>query len=92
MNPSAGLDPSVFALIGAYFMLYGVPDAIPVAQGQKRWVRIAALAAIWLGFQIVFSVIAQSFDFSVTIIPPVGGLVVGVLLARPLLAWAYRKA
>lgn len=90
--PSAGLDAPVFAVIGAYFMLYGVPRAIPITQGKSRSAQIAILAGIWLAIQIAFSIAAQSFEVSVTIVEPIGGLIAGVALARPLLAWAYRKA
>ena len=90
--PSAGLDAPVFAVIGAYFMLYGVPAAIPIARHHNRLTQIAILAAVWMAIQIAFAVIAQSFAVSVTIVEPIGGLIAGVALARPMLAWAYRKA
>ena len=90
--PSAGLDASVFAIIGAYFMLYGVPSTIPVARHHSRLTQIAILAGVWLAIQIVFAIIAQSFEVSVTIVEPIGGLLAGVALAKPLLAWNYRKA
>ena len=90
--PSAGMDASVFALIGAYLMLYGVPRFMPVFDGQPRSVQIAIIAAIWLAFQMILAVVTQSFELSVTIVEPLGGLLAGVLLARPLLAWTYRKA
>lgn len=90
--PSAGLDAAVFAVIGAYFMLYGVPSAIPVARHHSRLTQIAILAGIWLAIQILFAIIAQSFAISVTIVEPIGGLITGVALAKPLLAWNYRKA
>ncbi|GAA0335744.1 hypothetical protein GCM10009087_52730 [Sphingomonas oligophenolica] len=90
--PSAGADAAVFAVIGAYFMLYGVPRAIPVSRAHSRSIQIAILAAVWIGFQIIFALVAGSFELSVTIIEPLGGLAAGVALARPLLAWTYRKA
>ncbi|WCM28332.1 rhomboid family intramembrane serine protease [Sphingomonas sp. QA11] len=90
--PSAGLDAAVFAVIGAYFMLYGVPAAIPVARHHSRTAQIAILAGIWLAIQIAFAIVAQNFAVSVTIVEPIGGLIAGVALARPLLAWVYRKA
>lgn len=90
--PSAGLDPSVFALIGAYFVLYGIPAAIPIAPGRSRAVKIVVLAGLWVLFQLAFSAAVQHFELSVTIIAPLGGLIAGCALARPLLAWTYRKA
>lgn len=89
---SAGLDAPLFAVIGAYFMLYGVPDAIPIARHHNRLTQIAILAGIWMAVQIAFAVLAQSFAVSVTIVEPIGGLLAGMALAKPMLAWAYRKA
>ena len=91
-TPSAGADAVVFAVIGAYFMLYGVPRAITFVRGHARVAQIGILAACWLALQIIFAIIAQSFELSVTIVEPLGGLAAGVALARPLLAWSYRKA
>ena len=90
--PGAGLDPALFAVIGAYFMLYGMPAALPIGRGQTRAVQIAMLAGVWFGIQAVFSVVGQNFEMSVTFVEPIGGLLAGVLLARPLLRWQYRRA
>lgn len=90
--PGAGLDPAVFALIGAYFMLYGLPAALPIGAGQSRAVRIAMLAGIWFAIQAVFALIMQSFELSVTFVEPIGALLAGTLLAQPLLRWQYRRA
>ena len=92
LMPSAGADAAVFAVIGAYFMLYGVPHAIPVSRAYSRSAQVGILAAIWMAFQIVFAIIAGGFEVSVTIVEPLGGLAAGVALARPILAWSYRKA
>lgn len=90
--PGAALDPVMFAIIGAYFMLYGLPRAFPIGAGQTRPVQIAMLAGIWFGIQLVFSLIGGQFEFSVTYVEPLCGLVAGVALARPLLRWNYRRA
>ncbi|MDB5696374.1 MAG: hypothetical protein JWN21_1917 [Sphingomonas bacterium] len=87
-SPSGGL----FAIIGAYLMLYGVPRGLPVKANGGRAVQIATIAAIWAALQLVFAVVAGGVDFSVQIIEPLGGLVVGAALARPVLAWRYRRA
>lgn len=89
---SAGSTPSMFAIIGAYLMLYGVPQAMPVPRHLPRPAQIGVLALYWLGLQLAFSVAARSFELSVNIIDPIGGLLAGILLARPMLAWQYRKA
>lgn len=90
--PSGGAGPSLFAIVGAYFMLYGVPAALPVPRHLGRWAQIGMLALFWLLIQAVFAVAAQQFEVSVSIVDPLGGLVAGMLLARPLLAWRWRNA
>jgi hypothetical protein len=40
----------------------------------------------------VFALVAQNFEMSVTFVEPLGGLLAGVLLARPLLRWQFRRA
>ena len=89
--PTAGIDAGLFAAIGAYLMLYGIPAAIPVARGYSRSVQILGLALLWATIQAAFMLVGE-FELSVSLINPLGGLLVGALLARPLLAWRYRKA
>jgi membrane associated rhomboid family serine protease len=89
---SAGATAALFAVVGAYLMLYGVPRGIPIAQHQTRLVQIAALAGIWFAIQLAFMLAASSLEFSVSIIEPLGGLLAGVALAKPIMRWRYRKA
>jgi membrane associated rhomboid family serine protease len=90
--PSAGLDSALFGVIGSYFMLYGVPDSLPISRRFGRVGQIAILALIWIGIQLVFALTAGSFDPSTAMVAPVFGLVAGIALAKPMLAWRYRGA
>lgn len=90
--PSAGMDPALFGVIGGYFMLYGVPEALPTWRGFGRAGQIASLALFWIAFQLVLALAAGTFDPSTGLVAPIFGLIAGMLLARPLLAWRYRKA
>lgn len=89
---SAGLSTGLFAVIGAYLMLYGVPQALPVPRHLPRSLQIAILAGYWLVVQLVFSMVGGGLEISASIVGPIGGLIAGMLLARPLLAWHYRRA
>ncbi len=89
---TAGADAGLFAFVGAALMLYGVPAVIPINPRYSRPLQIAALAAFWCVIQIAFMLASGVFELSVSIINPLGGLLVGALLGRPLLAWRYRKA
>ena len=44
----------MFAVIGAYFMLYGVPSADPRVSGLWSVWQFAILAAIWMAIQMAF--------------------------------------
>jgi membrane associated rhomboid family serine protease len=90
--PSMGMTPSLFAVIGAYLMLYGVPRAIPVAPHHSRMVQIAIVVGIWAAIQVAFMLASGSFELSVSLVEPLGGLMAGLLLAQPMLKWRYRKA
>ena len=89
---SAGSSPSLFAAVGVYMMLYGVPRVLPIPPHLSRPLQIGLLALFWLAIQGAFAIAAKHFEISVSIIDPLGGLVAGILLARPLLAWKFRKA
>jgi len=89
--PTLGIDAGLFAAIGAYLMLYGIPAAIPIARGYSRPVQILGLALLWAATQMLFMLIGE-FELSVSLVNPLGGLLVGALIGRPLLRWRYRKA
>ena len=89
---TAGANAGLFALIGAYLMLYGVPRAVPVPRTQGPLVQIAALAALWVLVEATFMLATGSFEFSVSVLDPLGGLIAGAALARSLLRWRYRTA
>ena len=89
--PTAGIDAGFFATVGAYLMLYGIPSGISVARNYSRPVQILGLALLWVALQGMFMLIG-GFELSLSLVNPLGGLLVGALLARPLLAWRYRKA
>lgn len=89
---TAGADAGLFALIGAYLSLYGVPRVIPVAQHHSRAMQIGIVALIWAVVQLAFMLAGGSFELSVSLINPLAGMATGVLLAKPLLRFRYRGA
>ncbi|WP_181814767.1 rhomboid family intramembrane serine protease [Sphingomonas aracearum] len=90
--PTIGCESAILAMIGGYLMLYGLPRAVPVMPGRPRLHQIAAVAAIWTAFQLPFVLLSGAGALSVGLVEPLGGLIAGVALARPLLLWRYRKA
>ena len=90
--PGLGASGGLFAMIGAYLILYGIPAGLPLNLRGSRLAQIAALALIWGAVQLAFLLAIGGGDLSAGIIEPLGGLAAGVALARPLLAWRYRRA
>lgn len=90
--PTLGSGAALFAVIGAYLMLYGVPRAIPIGQQYSRPVQIAVIAAIWTAFHVLVMLVSGGAELSVSLVNPLGGLLAGALIARPLLRWRWRKA
>ncbi|MDB5677622.1 rhomboid family intramembrane serine protease [Sphingomonas bacterium] len=87
-DASAGL----FALVGAYLTLYGVPYILPVPRHYGRFAQIGALAGFWIVLQVAFMLASGVFELSLTVVNPLGGLIAGMMVARPLLRLRYRKA
>lgn len=90
--PGLGANGGLFAVIGAYLMLYGIPAGLPLNLRGSRATQVAALALIWAAVQLVFLLAVGGGDLSVSIIEPLGGLLAGAALARLLLRWRYRGA
>jgi membrane associated rhomboid family serine protease len=90
--PGFAASGGLFAVIGAYLMLYGIPRGLPLNIGGGRVAQVATLAGIWSLLQLAFGLASGGIELSVQIIEPLGGLAAGVALARPLLAWRYRRA
>ena len=92
LDVSIGANAALFAIIGAYFLLFGVPRAVNIGRSASRLGQILMLASIWMAIQLAFSLAAGSFEISTNIIAPMGALAAGLAVARPLLMWRYRKA
>ena len=92
VTPGLNANGALFAVVGGYLMLYGLPRGMPVTVGGSRPAQIAALAGLWALVQLAFMLVSRGSDLSVQLIEPLGGLAAGVALARPLLAWHYRRA
>ncbi len=88
--PMVGASGAISAIIGAYSMLFG-RNRINVADPNlARWLHALWLMAAWVVLQLVVG-----FAFvggQIAIGAHIGGFVVGVLLANPLLLWRYRGA
>jgi membrane associated rhomboid family serine protease len=92
INPMIGASGAVSAVLGAYAMLFGrnkVKVANPTA---ALWLNALWLIAGWIGLQLVIGVVSSRTDLNIAIGAHIGGFLIGLLLARPLLMFRYRKA
>lgn len=91
--PMIGASGAVSAFVGAYAMLYGRRRANPALHPEVAlWLHIAWLAAAWVVLQILLGIASRAGGIAIATAAHVGGFLIGVLLARPLLRWRYRNA
>ena len=57
-----------------------------------RWLHIAWLAAAWIVVQLLLGLVSRTEGMAIATAAHVGGFIAGLVLARPLLLWRYRKA
>lgn len=90
--PMIGASGAISALVGAYAMLYGQRRPSKLAPELARWVQIAWLAAAWIVVQLMLGLASRTEGMAIASAAHVGGFLAGLVLARPLLRWRYRKA
>jgi membrane associated rhomboid family serine protease len=90
--PMVGASGAVSALVGAYAMLYGQRRPSKLSPELARWLHIAWLAAAWIAVQLMFGLVSRGQGVAIASAAHIGGFLAGLLLARPLLRWRYRKA
>ena len=95
-SPMIGASGAISAIVAAYALLFGRnrPAAIgPVPGGV---VQVLWLAFAWIGIQALTGLAGMGVPGAggagIALGAHVGGFVVGLLLARPLLLWRYRHA
>jgi len=97
--PMIGASGAISALLGAYAMLYG-RNRVSVVSGRLAvWLNALWLVAAWVIMQLLVGLASAQGDFPLTgggmaiaAAAHIGGFVVGVLLANPLLRFRWRKA
>jgi len=90
--PMIGASGAISALVGAYALLYGKRRPTEAHPELARWLHILWLAAGWLVIQLLLGYASAVQGVMIAAAAHVGGFIAGLLLARPLLLWRYRKA
>lgn len=92
--PMIGASGAISAVIGAYAMLFG-RNRVRVANARAAlWLNVLWLLAAWIVLQVALGIVLSAGTDGVLLAvgAHIGGFVAGVLLARPLLLWRYRRA
>ena len=87
-----GASGAISALVGGYALLYGQRRPSRLPPEAARWLHVLWLAAAWVAVQLLVGLASATTGLAVATAAHVGGFVAGLLLARPILRWRYRKA
>jgi len=90
--PMIGASGAISALVGAYAMLYGQRRPSKYPPTVARWLHIAWLAVAWIAVQLMLGLVSSTKAMPIATAAHIGGFIAGLVLARPMLAWRYRKA
>jgi membrane associated rhomboid family serine protease len=90
--PMIGASGAISALVGAYSILYGQRRPSKYPPAVARWLHIVWLAVAWIVVQLMLGLVSRTEGMAIAAAAHIGGFIAGLVLARPMLAWRYRKA
>lgn len=99
LAPMIGASGAISAVLGAYAMLYG-RNRVSVVSGRLAvWLNALWLMAAWVILQLLVGMASSEGAFPLTgegmtiaAAAHIGGFVIGVILANPLLRFRWRNA
>ena len=92
VTPMIGASGAVSAVLGAYSILFGRNRVKVASPTLALWLNAAWLMAAWIVLQLIVGFTFAEVEPGVAVIAHIGGFLVGVALAYPLLLLRYRKA
>jgi membrane associated rhomboid family serine protease len=94
-----GASGAISAVLGAYAMLFGRNKVKVASPTLALWLNALWLMTAWVVLQICVGVALSGASFltggegvTIAVAAHIGGFILGVLLANPLLLFKYRKA
>ena len=97
--PMIGASGAISAVLGAYAMLFGRNKVKVSSPTLALWLNALWLMAAWVVLQICVGIALRGSSFvtggegvTIAVAAHIGGFIVGILLANPLLLFKYRKA
>lgn len=92
ISPMIGASGAISAVFGAYAMLFGRPRGFAAHPRIAMALNLLWLAAAWIVLQMLMGYATAGTGLAIAIAAHIGGFITGLLLARPLLLFRYRKA
>lgn len=99
VTPMVGASGAISAIIGAYAMLFGRNKVKVGNPTLALWLNALWLMAAWVVLQLCMGIALRGSNFlfsgegvQLAVAAHIGGFLVGLLLANPLLLFRYRKA
>lgn len=92
ITPMIGASGAISALLGAYALLFGRNKVRVANPTLALWLHALWLGAAWVGLQLLTSITFEGVGQRVAIAAHIGGFMLGLALAKPLLMYRYRKA
>jgi membrane associated rhomboid family serine protease len=89
--PMVGASGAISALVGAYALLFGQRRGKPTGRAGEL-LHILWLAAAWIGIQLLLNLAVATEGPMIATAAHVGGFLLGLVLARPILRFRYRNA
>ena len=90
--PMVGASGAISAVLGAYAMLFG-RNRVKVANPTVAlWLNALWLMAAWIALQLIIGLTFADIGIGIAFAAHIGGFLIGVLLANPLLLLRYRNA
>jgi membrane associated rhomboid family serine protease len=87
-----GASGAISAVLGAYAMLFG-RNKVKVANPRLAlWLNALWLLAAWVALQAIVGIISGQYGLEIAVAAHIGGFLVGIILAWPLLRFRYRNA
>jgi len=92
INPVLGASGAIAAIIAGYMVLFARNRPKPVGPLPAELARGLQLLLLWIGLNLMMAFAFGTDGMQIAIAAHIGGFIVGLLLARPLLIWRYRAA
>jgi membrane associated rhomboid family serine protease len=90
--PMIGASGAISAVLAVYALLFSRNEVRAIGPIPAHWVRALWLAAGWTGVQWLLGFATSRGSYQIATAAHLGGFLVGLAMARPLLAWRYRRA